>query len=146
MISKYFKIEELVPSALVKQLKPEVLWGLLDDRSIYTLDALREHFGTAYVNTYPFGGDDEYRGFRPASCKVGAVNSQHRFGRAFDVTFKDVPAEEVRQYVIASKTAVYPKDCAKYITALEEGVSWFHFDTRNRMSDTLLLFKAPKIK
>lgn len=146
-IPKYFTIKELVPEEMV-ELPERILWGLFDDRMLYTADKLREQFGPAEANNWSYVAEDtpekainHYRGFRPFDVTIGAKYSQHRFGRALDLTFKNVAAEEVRQYIIAAKKAAHPKDCAKYITAIELNVDWLHFDVRyHQLADPLMMF------
>lgn len=130
-VPDHFKIEELVPEGLIDEGIPEyILWGLFDKEALITLDNLRKHFGPAYVNTWAVGGDLHYRGYRPFDVNIGAKFSQHRFGRAFDVNFKSVEAEEVQEYIIAAKKTASPTLATKFITGLEVDVDWVHFDTR----------------
>jgi hypothetical protein len=64
---------------------------------------------------------------RTEGSPFGTEYSQHRFGRAADCIFADVTAEQVRQDVLDN-----PDDeDFKYITSIELGVDWFHFDVRN---------------
>lgn len=103
-----------------------VLWSLLDDRIIWTADKLRERFGKAIINNWSFGGDLQFRGFRPLGSSVGSALSQHKFGRAIDINFESATAEEVRQDLkTVGKIGAY-----KYITACEERTGWNHFDCR----------------
>jgi hypothetical protein len=54
--------------------------------------------------------------------------SQHSFGRAADLIFKDVTAEQVRQSML--KNRVKWNSIVPSIT-LEKDVSWVHVDVRN---------------
>lgn len=121
---RWFGIEELVPRAVCEALG-ERAWWLLDDLALVTLDALRARYGVATVNNWALGGGRENAGLRVAGSGVGARFSQHLFGRAFDVVFRGVEAAEVRADVLANP-ALWP-----HIHAIEDGVSWFHFDRRN---------------
>ena len=122
----YFKIEELVPEDLFNYFEhsQHILWGLLDYKALQTLVSLREKFGKITVNDWCFGGNLQYRGFRPGNCNIGADFSQHKLGNAFDCSFEDYTAEEVREYVLN-----HPEEFP-HITSIEMGVSWFHFDCR----------------
>jgi hypothetical protein len=116
--------------------KDFVLWSLLDDRIIWTADKLRERYGRAYINNWPFGGKNQYRGFRPFDSEVGAKFSQHKFGRAIDITFDAVSADEVRADMkSAGKTGTY-----KYITACELNTSWLHVDCRFTDMEEIFFF------
>lgn len=132
-ICEHFKIYELVPKEF-EHVPDSKLWLLFDDRALKTLDMLRKEFGPVTINNWKVGGLLSQRGFRTAN--VGAVFSQHRFGRAFDCNFKNVSVEEVRQ-----QCKLNQKKCFKYITAIEDDVSWFHFDVRN--NDGVLLIFNP---
>jgi hypothetical protein len=77
------------------------------------------------VNNWAIGGDIRYAGFRPPECKIGGKYSTHRFGRALDLHFKNVTAEEVRND-IKENLDLFP-----LITRIENNVSWFHFDVAN---------------
>lgn len=125
-IPKYFKPYELVPKSTYELLKnrPWVIWQLFDPRTLYVADAIRKRYGKMTANTWYWGGQHQYRGWRPARCKVGATYSQHRFGRAEDLIPADVPAEEIRQDIIKGQNFLY-------ITCIEAGVHWLHFDVRN---------------
>ena len=161
---KHFKIEELVPPSIARD-HGERSWQFLDQRALKTLDKLRDKFGKIIVNDYSFGGRNKYRGFRPHYCHVGAIQSQHRFGRAFDCTFMDldstsqersesgvennpdstelhlpaVAGDEVRSVEdIRQYILDHPKEF-RYINAVELDTPWLHFDVRN--CDRILTFK-----
>lgn len=139
---KYFVIGELVPPETYAVLGDNS-WFVLDPRAVITLDQLREEFGPCLVNNWFLKPDHtdrqgvplySYRGFRPSTYTGGAPLSQHRFGRAFDCTFKQ-PAEEVRQAIM--------KDPEKFpfLTALEADTIWVHFDVRDHGEDGIKIFK-----
>ena len=101
---------------------------MFDDRVLWTADQLWELYGpTVVANDWYWGGNNQYRGWRPWNCKVGANLSQHKFGRALDQKFKYATAEEVRQKIKKDPW----KDEFKHIKSIENNVSWLHFDCRN---------------
>ncbi len=121
-----FQIKELVDKKTFEQFGADA-WMLLDPRALETLDAIRTYFAAPVtVNDWPFGGKNQYRGFRPPDCKVGAKYSQHRRGAAFDISVKGYGADQVREEIIAHKDTYFP-----YIMCLEAEVPWVHFDVRN---------------
>lgn len=128
---KHFRIEELAPREFFKlhKARGRQLWTLFDDRGLITLDRLRERYGKMTLNTWLWDeiNPHQFRGFRPPDCEIGARLSQHRFGRGFDVIFGDVAAGRVRKDLLADP---YRPEF-EFITSIEEGISWFHFDTRN---------------
>jgi hypothetical protein len=128
----HFKIYELVSQLYYEGYPEYKLWWLFDDRALITLDLLRTQYGKMTVNDWKFGGQYQFRGFRPSGSSVGSEFSQHKFGRAFDVKFGDVPVGVVRQDCIDRRF-----DCFKHIKAIELNVSWFHFDCRNYEGELL---------
>jgi len=124
--TKFFKLYELVPKATYELLKnrPWVIWQLFDERILYSADRIRKRYGKMLANTWYWGGGHQYRGWRPPDCGVGAVYSQHRFGRAIDLEPIEVTAEEIRQDIKKGENF-------RYITCIEENVPWLHIDVRN---------------
>ena len=80
----HFTVKELVDPDTFSVLGDSSLW-LFKPEALWTLDAIRKFFNApVLVNNWASGGNFKYRGFRPSNCKVGATNSQHRLGNAFD--------------------------------------------------------------
>lgn len=140
-IPKHFRIEELVYPGFYEAHKHRgnMIWLAFDQRVLITVDALREHFGSIYVNTWLWGGPLNFSGLRPMNCEEGAALSQHKFGRATDPKFKKVTADEVREDM-RKHGCMDPKQDRhglplryRYIRCIEEfpDMSWFHFDVRN---------------
>lgn len=119
MKSKYFKTEELLPKGYTDL-------SVIDSRLIETIDWIREQLGRPiYINNYIFGGTNQYRGWRPDDCSVGARFSAHKEGLAVDFSVSDMTAQEVRGWLkINSNRLPYP-------IRLEEDVSWVHLDLKN---------------
>lgn len=121
---RHFEIRELVPRHVYEE-RGEKAWMLLDERALVMLDLLRDKYGSITINDWAWGGTNQWRGLRTEVSPVGSQYSQHRFGRAFDLKFKDISAEEVRIHILGNK-----KDWP-YVHSLELGTSWLHFDVRN---------------
>lgn len=121
---KHFITKEFVPPEVYRSLGERSLL-VMDYYVLKTADAIREWFNLpVIINDWCFGGKLKYRGFRPCVCKVGAKYSQHRFGRAIDLTVRGLIAEEVRQEILC-----HP-DHFSHINAIEKDVSWVHVDSR----------------
>lgn len=122
---RHFNSKELVPKE-VHDVRGSKSLQLLDSRALFTLDQLREKFGSCTVNT-PWNGTFNESGLRTKDCKYFKPYSQHSFGRAFDCKFSSIDAWSVREYICK-----HPKEFP-FITFLEEGegISWVHFDVRN---------------
>lgn len=133
---EHFKIHELVPPQVFKD-RGEKAWELMDDRLCEGVDALREHFGPATINNYNWGGDRTESGLRIPSSKWYSPYSQHTFGRAADLLFKEATADEVREYIREvwknyTQSSISPPEYPIVeIHGLEEGISWVHIDVRN---------------
>jgi len=130
-IPEHFIIQELVPPEVFAD-RGEKAWALLDARVLITLDQLREKFGPIIVNNWHLEKMPdwcpnlrEWSGLRTEHSPWGTGYSQHRFGRAADCIFRDVLAEEVRQYIFDNLNE-FP-----FINSIELGTSWLHFDVRN---------------
>ena len=126
---KFFQPYELVSEKTYTELKerPEKLWQIFDPRVLYTADKIREFYGKMIANTWYWGGAHQYRGWRPLDCSVGARWSQHKFGRAIDLVSTETAVEEIRQDIkLRRKGHIF-----QYITCIEDGVDWLHFDVRN---------------
>ena len=126
---KFFTIGEMVPRDIIEGYQDNLqkLWLLFDPRVLWTNDALRRRYGKLVMNTYPWGGDSQYRGFRPWDSSTGAMLSQHKFGRASDLVPVDVTAEEIRQEIRERPDL----DEFKHMRAIENGTAWLHYDVRN---------------
>jgi hypothetical protein len=123
---KNFIIQELVTRDIYA-VRGQRAWELIDARAAESLQVLRDHFGPCMVNNWHEGGHLQERGLRPSSTTQGAVYSQHKYGRAFDCSFRNATPREVFDEI--------RKDPSKFplITVLEDvqyTPTWLHFDTR----------------
>jgi len=129
---KYFRLYELVPKAIYQEYEANkklyLLWNVFDYRMLHTLDSLRTKYGRITMNDWKWKGDNQYRGWRDLSCEIGSELSQHKFGRAADLKPSQTTSEAIRKDILANPD----DDAFKYITCIEEGVSWLHFDVRDR--------------
>lgn len=130
---KHFKIQELVPPHVYEE-RGDKSWLLLDARSLFTLDTIRDNFGPVVVNNWHSGGDRRWSGLRTPESPYYSPYSQHTFGRAFDGLLLSYDVEKARSFILANKEK-FP-----HLTGLELGVSWLHFDTRN--VDQIMTFGA----
>lgn len=142
---KYFKIKELVhPSFLGTS--ESILWGLLDERLLRMLDAIREKYGPCTINAN--GLTD--CGLRKMGSSTGASFSAHKFGRAMDVHIRDIELAaaqitndtarknyKVREYnrvrnelMADSKFSVL--NFENTASGYPNGITWLHIDVVNR--------------
>lgn len=123
--AEYFKIFELVDPETYEA-RGQKAWELIDSRLITVIDRLRAIFGPATINDWKWGGKFKWSGLRTNRCRIGAKYSQHRFGRAADLKFKNVSAQEVRDFIKADP--IWPH---VGVRCVEKDVSWLHVDVRN---------------
>ena len=126
---KYFAVQELVDPETFKVLGSTALI-LFQAQALWTLDAIRAFYNApVIVNNWHVKGHFKYRGYRPASCNIGAQYSQHRLGNAFDFNCNcKYSSQEIQQDIMYNPF----RDCYKYITAVENVGGWVHIDFRNR--------------
>lgn len=125
-IPKYFDIKELVDKKTYEN-RGIKAFELLDPYMLWTLDRLRERFGSITINNWSFGGQFQYSGFRPKDCDIGSYYSQHRLGRAFDLKFKDYTPDEIRSIIKVQ----YKHEDFKFINCVENKTpTWVHIDRR----------------
>ncbi len=126
---EYFKIYELVSEQTYKD-RGEKGWQLFDQELLGFIDYLRSKFGRITVNDWKWGGSNQWRGLRTSDSQYYSKYSQHSFGRAFDLIFQDVTAEEVRRW-LEDNVELWQRETGILSITCEEGVSWLHIDTRN---------------
>jgi len=135
-ISKNFSVHEFVPPAIYEQYVDKSIW-FIDPKIVQMAQFIRDRFAVQIIiNNYLSGGNYQYSGFRDHHCTIGALNSQHRHGRAIDFRVKGKTPEEVREDII-NNFALYQ---AAGLTTIEAGTpTWIHVDCRFTNQDTLLI-------
>ena len=136
MKSKHFKIHELVPLELYNLVNEEVLWRMIPDELIITIDSIKEkfHHGTCTINSYHFGGDRGFSGLRMTNSPYYSETSQHSLFKAVDMVFSSYDSKTVREAILE-----HPEEF-EHIGGLEMGVSWVHLDIRPRTKGKINLF------
>ena len=76
MKSSKFKIHELVPVSMYKNMHEDLLWEMLDDGLLQSIDKLKEVFpeGSMVINNYLWGGDRGWSGIRTRDSKYYSAN------------------------------------------------------------------------
>ena len=124
---KHFRIEELVDKFTFNKFG-QLSWQFFDVNALKMIDGLRDYFETPiYINNWKWQGESQFRGLRPCYYKSTTQHSAHYFGKAFDMTFKDMTAEEVRERIIIDEG--HPK--LHHINRIEANVNWIHADVMN---------------
>lgn len=142
MVSKYFKIYELVSPA-VYIVHGEDAWKFIDPRLIKTLDFVRELFDVPItINDWWWKGEMTQRGLRENISDIVVTKSSqnilylsgHVLGMAADFNVKGYTAEEVR------KMLVTVQDDLPYPIRLEDDVLWVHIDMMNIGEEKVYIF------
>lgn len=129
---QYFKIEELVDEATYLRYG-EKAWQFLDDRLLKLADFLRSKFGSCIVNDWVWGGNYSESGLRSPDTSTGAMYSQHKFGRALDMKFKEHKAQTIREWLEINWTEDLSKAVLGEVVKItvETDITWLHIDIRN---------------
>ena len=145
MVSKYFKIEELVSIKVYKKYG-EKSWQFIDPTLIKVIDLIREHFNAPVtINNWLWGGNLEQRGLR-TNCddivkeKTEANTlyvSQHCLGRAVDFNVKGLSSREVYEEILKNKEKFY---LISRIENIKNTPNWCHVDVAN--TDKFTIFNA----
>lgn len=123
---KNFRLYELVPES-VYDVYGEKAWWFLDQFALMSLQEVRDELGVVTVNNWAWGGNRQWSGLRTPDSPYYEPFSQHTFGRAFDCLIDGVTADEARQAIREGQE----HGKFEFITAIEIGVDWLHFDVRN---------------
>lgn len=156
---EHFELYELVYPEIydqyAKQNRLHLVWGVLDRAALWTIDQLRKKYGPCSINTWYQKTDKGYTirkgsgvfsesGLRPDGTNTGSVLSQHKFGRAFDLKFRNIAAPDVVKDMDSMglfrsggwRSDPDPKfHPFRYLTTIERSLggvpcSWLHIDTR----------------
>ena len=145
MVSKYFKIEELVSRKVYKKYG-ERSWQFIDPTLIKVIDLIREHFNAPVtINNWLWGGNLEQRGLRTNCDEIVKEKteantlyvSQHCLGRAVDFNVKGLSSREVYEEILKNKE----KFCLiSRIENIKNTPNWCHVDVAN--TDKFTIFNA----
>lgn len=138
---KHFKTYELVDQKTYEE-KGEKALELFTPEILEALDGVREFFDEPItVNNWFIGGKFQWRGYRtPEKAKMlGAPNSEHAKGNAFDFDIKGVSAEEARRVIKLNQN----DPLLQGIMRLEANVSWVHIDCKP-VNSRIYLFKVKR--
>lgn len=141
-LSKYFRTEEFIDPATFSKIGKESI-NLMDVRIIWTMDNIKEHFNNKkiIINDWVWKGNRKFSGYRPFNSNVGAVFSQHKFGRAVDFIVEDVNPADIRDEILNNQNL----EPFQFITAIEDfkDMSWVHIDVRNydKQNKGIFVFK-----
>lgn len=123
-----FRLEELVPKEIFRLFGDQSI-SFIDPIAFRVLLHFRKTFGSTYVNTWVFGGDRQFAGYRPPDCEIGAKYSQHKRGAAFDPVAKNYTAAETYEEILIN-SAEWMDLGLTTVENIEHTPTWNHLDTR----------------
>lgn len=140
-ISDNFFLDEFV-SREIYQSRPDRGRSFLDPRIIWACQWLRDVTGRPVrLNNWWDGGKLQERGHRNWSTKTGATWSQHKFGRAGDVSVDGMTPRKVVELIRQHEKFFVGNG---WITTLEDPAftpTWTHLDCRWTGLDRILIVK-----
>lgn len=145
MISKYFKIQELVSKSVYDKYGDKC-WEFINPKIIIFLDRLRKDLDKPItVNNWLWRGEFQQRGLRANKDPIVAIKkdyylSQHCLGNAVDFNVKGMSTKEVYYYIINNYNKYM--DCISRIENIDTAPTWVHVDCANTNSDALVVFRG----
>ena len=130
-ITKNFSDHEVLP----KELRNYRWEWFIDKRIVEVAQKLRDVFGPITINNDRFN----WSGYRTPGCGVGAQFSQHRFGRALDLKFKNTTPEEVQKYILENESDFIEAGLTRLENA-EKTKTWLHIDCMYTGSKNIVIF------
>lgn len=145
-ISKHFVMQEFLPEAeyltIMKyeneELRLKAFYSLIDRRIVKLAEFYREYFKVpVIINNWHTGGTYTLRGWRPKNCPIGAINSMHKQGKAFDCDIKGLNVQEVRKIIMLNEELFYKAGLRR----IESDVTWLHSDIKRVANYTNKIYK-----
>lgn len=104
----------------------------IDPKVIIIHRVLEEKFGKRpIINNYHLGGTLSERGFRLPTSTTGAPLSQHRFGRAIDITIPGIIATIAYDEIMSNSKFLIDVGCTTIEDiAYTKSGNWIHLDCR----------------
>ncbi len=147
-IPTHFCAEEVVdPWTFDEWEDPEECFELLNPQILRAADWCREEYGSVTINDWKWGGNFKWSGYRwdHVANRWYSPTSQHSFGCALDLKFKDMSADEVR----ADLKKRFGAKPHPYISRVEseksprakDNMDWVHIDCKSMQHEFLYFFK-----
>jgi hypothetical protein len=125
MLSPHFDLRELVPESVYTRYGASAQ-TFLDPRLIQALEWLRTKTGWRLkANDWHTGGHFQNRGFRLPDSTVGATLSQHKFGRAVDLSSIDATTKQLYDVILENQSEALANNLTT-IEAIEATPTWVH--------------------
>lgn len=138
-LTRHFNAWEFVPLAILVK-GQNVVRACIDERTFLFIEDLRVYINRPiYINTYGIGGHLMYSGYRPFDVEIGALWSQHKFGRAGDLKVAGMTPETLLDAVVElMKSGRTPKNNHPNAAENPEVTpTWLHLDWGNSLRGEL---------
>ena len=129
-IKLYFKIEELVPNAVIKKYGDSTCWQFLDIDALHSLLVVREGIGRGITVNTTGAQQKGLRHNRSAMVikKISIYLSAHMMGKAFDFKVSGMKSEDVRNWIVKNANLFRCKIRLEH-KLNGKVISWVHLDT-----------------
>lgn len=128
---RHFATHEIVPPQVWEDRGDKAL-HLMNPHILEVADFLRLIYGPAFINTYKLSsavqaayGHRQHSGLRLPDSPYYRPYSQHSYGNAVDMLFRDITAEEIRKDVQEGKLVL------PHPVVFEKDVAWLHVACAN---------------
>jgi hypothetical protein len=125
---KHFAVFELVDRATYDAEGDKAL-DRFNPKILEAIEGIREFFAVPMIiNNWYLGGSFQWRGWRTPekAAELGAPNSEHAKGNAFDFDIQGLTAQQVRDKIVANQD----NPLLANITRLEANTTWVHADCK----------------
>lgn len=96
------------------------------------------------INNYATGGLLSYRGFRPLTCNVGAINSQHRYFNAIDINIGNWSPNQMFEWAIRRASDLYLIGVRR-IEDISITPTWLHLDGKEHNQKAIQIINQTQI-
>lgn len=141
-ISYHFYFHEFFSPGIWQSNNEVFLRKLIDPRLLLIIEKIRVDLNKpVYINNWKWGGNSKYRGFRPKNTTVGALYSQHKFGRALDFQVKDFTNKQVHNFILKNEKAFFKMGLTR-IESVLDAPTWVHIDLAWTNLKKIKVFRA----
>jgi uncharacterized protein YcbK (DUF882 family) len=134
------RIEEFVSRPIFTSMRSNSI-RLLDPRIFDIAQGIRDWYGTPItINNWHSSGTFQNRGFRAHNTNVGAIYSQHRFGRAIDFNLRNITPQKVYRDILDNQTHFMNLGIS-CMEDIRDTTTWVHVDCRITNTNNILIVR-----
>lgn len=111
----------------------------LDMRIVLAVQFIRENIGVpVHLNNWWNGGKLDERGLRTMTTRTGAKMSQHKYGRAADISADGLTPAQLLTFIKEHESMFIENGWITTYENIEFTKTWLHIDCRNTLKDSFL--------